>query len=311
MGEDWHDENCDCDKCSLYKSHDENCGCAICYYRERYYHHKKENEKLTKIRDDLVKGKWETLGNAEFNTNNKTVYEHDILMDEQRAYYEDRIKNIEEARRLELNAKTQEICSENSRLHSIIEQNKKDLDHLQNKIKFIQQGDIFYFEALQELSSENKKLEQITDKMVDEKVDKISIDKSNKIGMLELEKNELKETLEQKDKAMHELKNCITKLKQKIKTTDHLTKSLETLENLKTLNLHDHQKTKKLDKPTQTDAEIITPYPEKTNTNNLELIERQNSSNSKNKKRKLTDKITTVLDSNIASPIESIDLTLD
>ena len=55
-----------------------------------------ENEKLTKIRDDLIKGKWETLGNAEFNTNNKTVYEHDILMDEQRAYYEDRIKNIEE-----------------------------------------------------------------------------------------------------------------------------------------------------------------------------------------------------------------------
>lgn len=133
MSSSWHEENCKCEKCTIYKTHDEMCGCAPCYYRERYNHYKNQNldytelqtnyDKLKIERENLLKGKWEILGSGDFNKNNKTVYEHDILMDQQEQYFLGRLKTLESAhvsQKIELNSKLTTLSEQLEKQESVL-----------------------------------------------------------------------------------------------------------------------------------------------------------------------------------------------
>jgi len=146
MSGSWHEENCDCKKCTFYKNHDELCGCAPCYYRERYNHYKTQNSDCTKLqsendklkieRENLLKGKWEILGSGDFNKNNKTVYEHDILMDQQDKYFQGRLKTLEAdhvSQQIELNSKLASMSEQFEKQESVLE--NKLIAHLNAEIK--------------------------------------------------------------------------------------------------------------------------------------------------------------------------------
>jgi len=122
------------------------CGCAPCYYRERYTHYKTQNSNYTELqnnydklkteREYLVKGKWETLGSGDFNKNNKTVYEHDILMDQQDKYFQGRLKTLEAdhvSQQIELNSKLTSMSEQLEKQESVLE--NKLINHMNAEIK--------------------------------------------------------------------------------------------------------------------------------------------------------------------------------